>query len=989
MDCCIPGHTRKRSNIKEVYEKMTVSTDLAKFINRQISRMSKNASMMRTALIDRVLIIVAVLRSFLSGEKKKNIPVLKLKTKSAQDIVINCLGCIDLRSETESFGEDIRAIRTILNNADISFASSRFGKHSTKSYASLSKLLKANRITDVAYANKLIKSRIYQTEVGNVAVCACMMHYAGASKHHIRMELVQEYHLLKRMGADYVIMYLDSKLQKTTTEKNKQLCDLLLKAGVDYVVNIKPGVIDSGVTFRQRNGSVSRAVYSVGTFLSDRKSFPEERVVIRIKLRRVNGKLQAFEEAYYPLRYFAGRGLRNLIAPGFTLSKESVTALGKIEKSMPRLRRVDRILTVGKIVEVIGAKLPQKFSYLHDFSVGTFGAKAIGRVPGDVYFCWQPYTDPNDKTTFKERSKGSVIVARRLAKTVLFMVSYTDLKIKTPSVIIEDTLEAHIALCKYVRSKLDIRTVAITGSIGKTSTKDMVTEVMKLHYNTTASQKNENTHTRISLNVQHITSDNEAYIQEMGGGRPGGASRHSRMISPEATVVTNIGDAHLGNFYGDKEALMRNKLEIVDGMTENGVLYLNGDDPLLVKATPKCKTVFYAVHNHEADYYAEDIKTNGNRTTFKIVHNGHKVAAKLDVPGEHNVLNAVCAFAIGKQFEIPEETIVKGISNFKTQGIRQNIVQACGIKMFLDCYNASSGSVESSIKTLAQIKIPKHGKRIALIGDITGLGERSESTHKEIAVPLIENPADVFIFYGKDIHYTYEIVKEHGFASHYVSTKEALYELLPTVAEPGDVIMAKGSSKMKLEYALDCVYGTRFFDGVLIDDNGYYRAEVGNVAYNLFNTHATAVKPRQGEQRVRVRSRVGAVSVYSIATTFSSPTLEYVELPDTIRHIGIRAFRDSKKLKRVEGATKLKYIGMAAFKNCSSLEAMYLPETLLHIGNDAFMGCTSLKELYIPESVAQIGANAFLNCPDLKITCKAGSYAETYLKKYGIPYSCV
>lgn len=91
----------------------------------------------------------------------------------------------------------------------------------------------------------------------------------------------------------------------------------------------------------------------------------------------------------------------------------------------------------------------------------------------------------------------------------------------------------------------------------------------------------------------------------------------------------------------------------------------------------------------------------------------------------------------------------------------------------------------------------------------------------------------------------------------------------------------------------------------------------------------------------------------------------------------------------MEGATKLKYIGMAAFKNCSSLEAMYLPETLLHIGNDAFMGCTSLKELYIPESVAQIGANAFLNCPDLKITCKAGSYAETYLKKYGIPYSCV
>ena len=976
-------------NIEEVYEKMTVSTDLAKFINRQISRVSKNVSMMRTALIDRVLIIVAFLRSFFSGKRKSNIPVLKLKTKSQQDLVINCLGCIDLRSDTEKFGEDIRAIRSILNNADISFASSRFGKHSTKSYASLSKLLKAYHVTDVAYANKLIKSRIYQTERGNVAVCACMMHYASASKHHIRMELVEEYHLLKRMGADYVIMYLDSKLQKTTTEKNKQLCDLLLKAGVDYVVNVKPGVLDSGITFRQRNGSVSRAVYSVGTFLSDRKSFPEERAAIRIKLRKVNGKLQVFEESYFPLRYFEDKGLRNLIATGATLSPESVKVLAKVEKSMPRLRRADRILTVGKIVEVIGAELPEKFEYLRDFSVGMIAAKAIGRVPGDVYFCWQPYTDPNDKLTFKERSKSSIVVARRLAKTVLFMVSYTDLKIKTPCVVIPDTLEAHIALCKYLRSQLNIRTVAITGSIGKTSTKDMVTEVMKLHYNTTESQKNENTHTRISLNVQRITSDNEVYIQEMGGGRPGGASRHSRMIAPEATVVTNIGDAHLGNFYGDKDALMRNKLEIAHGMPENGVIYINGDDPLLVNAKPDCRKVLYAVHNHNADYYAENIQTKGNQTVFTIVHDGHKVTARLNVPGEHNVLNAVCAFAIGKQFDIPEETIVKGISNFKTQGIRQNIVQACGVKMFLDCYNASSGSVASSIKTLAQIKIPEHGKRVALIGDITGLGEFSESTHKEIAVPLVENPADVFIFYGKDIRYTYEIVKEHGFTAHYVSTKEDLYKLLPEVVKPGDVVMAKGSSKMKLEYALDCVYGTRFFDGVLIDDNGYYRAEVGGVAYNLFNTHATAVKPQQGKTQVRVKSRVGAVTVYAIGTTFSSPTLESVELPDTIRHIGIRAFRDSRKLKRVEGATKLKYIGMAAFKNCTSLEAMYLPETLLHIGNDAFMGCTSLKELYIPESVAQIGANAFANCPDLKITCKAGSYAETYLKKYGIPYACV
>ena len=968
---------------------MQLSKNLAKNINKHFSRTSKSFNLTKDNIINFLLLCWGYVGSFFCGKRKELVEQRNLKISSDQDIVINFLGCIDLRSDLSLFGEDLRALKKIFRDADISFAVSRFGKHRTKDYSTLRKQLKSNHICDVAYGNKFIKSTIYHTQAGKVAVCACMMSFDSASKHRVRVELVQEYHMLKRMGADYVVVYLDSKLQSVTTEKNKKLCELLLKAGVDYIVNVKPGILDSGVTFRQKNGSVSRALYSAGTFLSNRGTFPEGRAAIRVKLRNVNGKLQAYEEAYYPLRQFKNKGLKNLIATDAMLGKKSISVLAQVEKSMPRIRRVDRILTIGKIMEVIGAELPEQYSYLQDFSAGIISAKAIGRMPGDVYFCWQAYTDPNDKDTYRERRKSTVDVARRLRKTVMFIVTYTDLKVKTPSVVVPDTLEAHISLCKYLRSQLDVKVIAITGSIGKTSTKDMISEVMKLHYKTTESQKNENTHTRISLNVQKITSEHEVYIQEMGGGRPGGASRHSRMISPIATVVTNIGDAHLGNFYGDKTALMRNKLEITHGMPEEGIIYLNGDDPLLKDADPGCKKVLYAVHNKDADYYAENIIVSGNNTYFNIVHEGHSVAACVKVPGEHNVLNAICAYAMGKQFGIPDKTIVKGIANFTTQGIRQNIVQACGMTMFLDCYNASSGSVESSIKALAQIQIPDGAKRVAVIGDITGLGDLAEATHKEIAVPLIENPADVFIFYGNNIRYTYEAVKAQGLNAHYVNTHEAICALLPQIAKPGDVIMVKGSSKMKLEYVLDCVYGTRFFDGVLIDDNGYYRATIGNVTYNLFNTHATAIRPAQGETHVQVKSKVGASTVYSIASTFSSPTLESVTLPSTIRHIGVRAFRNSKNLKHVEGATKLKYIGMAAFKNCSSLEHFVLPETMLHIGNDAFMGCTSLKELYVPESVAQIGPNAFSNCPNLKITCKAGSYAEDYLQKNNIAYQCV
>ena len=967
---------------------MNLPTTIVKTINKHISRTSKNYTLMRDNLIDFYLLCKGYVGSFSCDDRKNLVEEITLSIASDRDIVINLLGCIDLRSDMTQFPEDLNYLRKILSSADFSFAASRFGKHSTPEYAALSEQLDAYRINDVAKSNQFIHSALYKTRVGTVAVCACMMSYKSASKHQVRVELVQEYHMLKRMGADYVIMYIDSKQMDQTTDKNKQLNNLLLKAGVDYIVNVKPNILDSGVTYRQKNGSVSRAVYSAGTFLANRDAFPDGRIALRVKLRNVNGKLQAFEESYYPLRYFGKNGLRNLIHPGAPLSKESIGILSKIEASMPRLRRADKIITVKSVLDAIGSKIPEEYAYIEDFSIGRISARIGGHKPGDLYIRWRPHTELNDASTYKERVQFAKRQTRIAAKTNLFIVSYKDFGLKTPHVVVEDSMEAHVAIGALLRKQRNYRCVAITGSIGKTSTKDMVYEVMKLHYNTAKSLKNENIHSKISLAQQRITSDCEVYIQELGGGRPGGASRHSRMVLPEATVVTNIGDAHLGNFDGDKSLLMRNKLEIIHGMPADGVVYLNGDDPLLKDAEPGCKKILYAVHNKDADYYADDIIINGNSTYFNIVHNKRKVSACVKVPGEHNVLNAICAYAIGKQFGIPDKTIVKGIANFKTQGIRQNVVSASGLKLFFDCFNASSGSVESSIKTLRQIKIPSHGKRIAMIGDITGLGDLAVSAHKEIAQVLIANPADLFLFYGTNSKYTYDIVKEAGFDAHYTSNYDTLCKMLETYAKPGDVIMAKGSSKLKLEYAFDRVFGTRSYDGVMIEEGSYFRTNAGNVSYNLFGTHATALRPAEGSTTVRVKKRIGVVPVHCIATTFSSPTIETVQLPDTLRHIAIGAFRDSRKLTQIQGATNLKYIGMAAFKNCSSLESFVLPETLLHIGNEAFAGCASLKELYIPESVAQIGPNAFANCPDLKITCKAGSYAESYLQKYKISYSC-
>ncbi len=956
--------------------------------NKRLSRQYKKRAAYKTKLKDLRMLIAGWLYSFLKKCRAQYIPTKQLST-SGQDITINLTGTLDLGGDMSFYQRDLESINEILQRADVTFTSSKYGNRSTENYQALQVQLQKHKVFDVAADNDFIRAVMYETQLGNIAVIHCRVHKNYREKGQLQMKLLAQYHILRRRGAKFVLVWVDSDEQRFTQNGAKHLYNRLLKAGVDYIVGVRPANLDSGIAFRQKDGTVTRALYSTGTFLSSRSSFPVSRAIIRIKLREVNGKVQTFEEGYYPLRYMPETGFKDLLENDILNDKNGLLSLTTVEQNLPRLRRVDRILTVGKIMEIIGAELPEKIRYLQDFSVGKISSYVVGRQPGDVFFRWEPYTCINDADTYKERYKRAIAHTKRLSKVVLLTVTFKDMTVNTPCVVVDNVQEAHIAVCKYLREQLPVRSIAITGSIGKTSTKDMLTEVMQTHFNTVSSQKNENTHTRISLNVQKITDDCQVYIQEIGGGRVGGASRHSRMISPEAAIVTNIGDAHLGNFYGDKESLARNKLEIVDGLPSDGVLYLNGDDPLLVKARPNCKTVLYAVHNHDADYYAKDIRTCDTQTYFTIVYGSSQVDVQLNVPGEHNVLNAVCAFAVAKQFGVPDDKIVEGILNFKTKGIRQNIVSACGMKLFLDCYNASSGSVESSIKTLVQIPVEANGKKIALIGDITGLGEDAESTHKQIAQPLIENPADVYIFYGKDNYHTYKIVCDKGIESYYTGTHKEVCRLLSEIAKPGDIIMAKGSSKMKLEYVLDCVYGTRFFDAVQIDDNGYFRVNIDGIAYNLFSTHATAVKSVNKSTNLRVKAKVGRMTVYNIASSFAANNLEYLELPETIRHIGMSAFRDCVKLKCVEGANNLQYIEISAFNGCASLEEMFLPDTLLHIGNMAFMGCTALKELYVPESVVQIGSKAFADCPNLKLLCKAGSYAEQYFRENDLEYTCV
>ncbi|MDE6413231.1 MAG: leucine-rich repeat protein, partial [Eubacterium sp.] len=478
-------------------------------------------------------------------------------------------------------------------------------------------------------------------------------------------------------------------------------------------------------------------------------------------------------------------------------------------------------------------------------------------------------------------------------------------------------------------------------------------------------------------------SNCEVFIQELGGGRPGGASRHSRMILPEITVLTNIGDAHIGNF-GSREKLMENKLGISEGMTDNGVMLLNADDPLLSKATPNCKTITYAKDNKAADYYAENIEELHHQTIFDVVHNGRRTKVLLNVLGAHNILNAVCCFAIGEYLGISAEDIAEGFANFKTSGIRQNLNNVCGVHLYMDCYNASSESMKSSMEVLSKIKASKDAKRIAIIGDITGMGDLAVDVHKDIAATIMNNPADHMIFFGSNIEETYNIISKHGYSCFYTSKRKKLNEHLSEIVKPGDVIMAKGSSKVLLEQTIDTVFGTRFTDERLIDEVEYRRVRTGRISYNVFENYATAVKSSIKLKNINIKKSIAGITVSNISYGIGHRKLQSVHLPDTIRHISARTFMNCTDLKFIKMSKGIKFISDSAFENCISLKHIQLYDGLLHIGNNAFAGCTELKKLYIPPTVVQIEENAFDNCPDLTIYCKEGSYADSYLMSNNI-----
>lgn len=363
---------------------------------------------------------------------------------------------------------------------------------------------------------------------------------------------------------------------------------------------------------------------------------------------------------------------------------------------------------------------------------------------------------------------------------------------------VRDTLKAFGEIAVYKRELFDIPVVGITGSVGKTSTKDIVASVVSQKYNALKTEGNNNNHIGLPLTLLRLKNE-EAAVVEMGMNHFGEISYLSKIARPSIAVITNIGTSHIGNL-GSRENILKAKLEILDGMKEKKVI-INNDNDLLHKwyeeNKDKYSIITYGINN-ESDIMAKDIAKNEEGTSFICKTKQDQIKIEVPVGGEHFIYNAMCAAAVGKELDLTNEEIFKGIKNFELTKKRMEIIELKNdIIIINDTYNASYESISASLKYISGLN---RTRKIAVLGDILELGEFSKELHEKVGEEVVKNKVDLLICAGENSKYIVENAISNGMPEENVYYEENIQNVIFRIEKEmkqGDVILLKASNGMK------------------------------------------------------------------------------------------------------------------------------------------------------------------------------------------------
>ena len=361
---------------------------------------------------------------------------------------------------------------------------------------------------------------------------------------------------------------------------------------------------------------------------------------------------------------------------------------------------------------------------------------------------------------------------------------------------VEDTLEALYEIAKYKRSLYNIPVIAVTGSVGKTSTKDIIASVVSQKYKTLKTEGNNNNNIGLPLTILKL-KDHEALVVEMGMNHFGEISLLTNIAKPTLAVITNIGTSHIGNL-GSRENILKAKLEILEGMKIPRVI-INNDNDLLHKwyeeNKEKIEIHTYGINN-SSDIIAEKIELGEEKSKFVARTSSEKVNIDVPVGGEHFVYNALCGFMVGKVLGLSSKEIQDGISKFELTKKRMDIrTLKNGATLINDSYNASYESMKASLKYLSN---RTDLRKIAVLGDMLELGEFSKKLHEKVGEEVANNNIDILIYRGefaKDI--ILKASQNNKTQCILLQNNEEILGKLQEILREGDVVLIKASNGMK------------------------------------------------------------------------------------------------------------------------------------------------------------------------------------------------
>ena len=859
-------------------------------------------------------------------------------------------------------------------------------------------------------------------------------------------QIKQDIYNAKKDGAEFIIAYCHwgNEYTDKIAPSQKKFAQMVANSGVDYLFGCHPHCLQHYTIITTDDNRKVPCLFSAGNFISDMAvKLPECRDTLILELnlsRSEDGKVVIDKEGYYPCLiktndnirggtktyllqdlidcsenekyelYADLNRIRNTIADDkhlnlfvaddvleeikhFKLVKTSSKTVSRNKKSLKTVlvRKTKNFikykiylrrhrLTLEKICDICDIKIPKEYQKYKKRKIDNICTSTKTLRPNSILF-----------TNIKKGFNASQL---DLIRKNCFMVIASHPINGCRCIIVDHPINCAVKIFHYIKSLRKITTVAVTGSVGKTSTKEMIEKVLYEKYRNklVASKGNSNVIFRIASNILRLDYNTKVFLQEVGIGKTNGNMKiMGQMLEADVIVYTNIKDAHIEG-YGSRENIFKEKKDLANYGNKNGLVLINYDDEILRNHTFEQKTLSFSLNNPKADYYAMDIKTVDDKTFFTIVDNIENkfLLAEILALGDHNVVNALTAYAVGKYLNISDSIILNGLKKYKPSNGRQQLLDFGRYKVLADCYNSSYDGIKSILQTVDLINLKPNAKKIAVIGDIFELGEHSESIHRQLGPLIATFNLDKVIFYGDLVKFSYDEyskLKDNGM---YIESRNDAVREIQNIIKDGDLILFKASHGMYYYNLIDTLFGTEIGEISLIYDNKYINKSDEDWEFNVFKYNVTITKYLKQSSDIVLPTMLEDLPVEKLGknTFYNNKNIKEITLPTYLVRIGNNCFEKSS-VEKIIFNDNLKIISKNAFYGCNNLKDISLPEELVSIEEKAFANCDNVNKVYISQKVQNIDDSAFLNSNNVVIVCHDDSYAKEYAKRNNIEYEIV